>query len=81
MFEKLFYFLRLSTYKFRRQNIPNHITLVNKLPEDKKKYISGSINLCHWKGHNCILLVVDLDRFYHTHRHLFNDSIYWFYDD
>ena len=76
MFEKLLYFLRLSTNKFRRQNIPNHITLVNKLPEDKKKYISGPINLCHCKGHNCILLVVDFDRFYQTQRHLFNNSSY-----
>ena len=39
MFEKSRYFLRFLINRFKEQKCPPYITLINNLPEDKKKYI------------------------------------------
>lgn len=41
MFEKCGYVLRFLLKRFREQKCPYNIALVNNLPEDKKKYITG----------------------------------------
>ena len=80
MFEKLRYFLRFLINRFKEQKCPPNITLINNLLEDKKKYINGSISICHCKGHDCIILVFNFDGFYETDRRLFGDFLYWFDD-
>ena len=37
MFEKLCYFSRYSKNKFKKQEWPSNVTLINKLPEGEKK--------------------------------------------
>ena len=54
MFNKLRYFLRYLLNKFRKSKCPSHVILKNNLPEDKKKYVIGTISLCYCRGHNCI---------------------------
>ena len=80
MFEKLRYFLRFLINRFTEQKCSTHVTLINNLPEGKKKYISGSISLCHCKGHGCILLEFYFDGFCETDRRLFGEYHYFFDD-
>ena len=80
MFEKLFFFLRQLKNRFKKQECLSYVTLINKLPEGKKKYVNGSISLCHCKGHDCIIIVVYFDGFFETNIRLFNDYNYWFDD-
>ena len=50
------YFLRFYKKRSKKQKRPSYITLINNLPEGKKKYLSGAISLGHCRGHNCIYL-------------------------
>ena len=78
MFDKLCYFLRSIRYKFKKQECPSHVTVVNNLPEDKKKYVKCSISLCHCRGHDYIIIAFCFDKFFETRRRLFGDYHYWF---
>ena len=60
MFETLSYFFRFLINRFKEKKCPSDITLKNNLPEDKKKYIDGSISLCHCRGYDCIIVVIYL---------------------
>ena len=80
MFEKLCYFLKFLINKFRDQKCPPYITLINNLPEDKQKYINGSISICHCKGRDCIILIFYFERFYETDRSLYRGVFLWFDD-
>lgn len=75
MFEKLRYFLRFYRKRSKKQKCPSYITINNLLPEKKRKYLSGTISLCHCRGHDCIRLVFYFDGFYETDR-LFSENYY-----
>ena len=55
MFNKICYFLRYLLNKFRKPKSPSHVILMNHLPEDKKKYVTGTRSLCYCRGHDCII--------------------------
>ena len=80
MFEKLCYFLRYSKSKFKKQECPSYVTLINNLPEGKKKYVNRSINLCDCIAHDCIIIVLYFDGFFETNRRFFGEHNYWFED-
>ena len=77
MIRKLLYFLTLFRERFRKQNLPSHITVDNFLPADeKKKCLNGTISLCHCHGHDCIMLVFYFDGFYDNHTRLLSENNY-----
>ena len=79
MFNKLRHFLRYLLNKLRKQKCPSHVILRNNLPEDKKKYIIGTINLGYCGGHDCIIAKFHFEGFYETDIRLFWRN-YWFDD-
>ena len=79
MFNKLRYFLRYLLNKLRKQKCPSHIIFRNHLPEDKKKYVTGTISLCYCRGHDCIIAKFFFEGFYETDRRLYWEN-YWFDD-
>ena len=76
MFEKRCYFLRYLKNRLKKKKFSSYVTLVNNLPEGKKKYVNGSISLCHCRGYNCIIIVFYLDGFFETRRCLFGEYNY-----
>ena len=79
MFDKVRYFLRYLLNKLRKQKCPSHIILRNNLPEDKKKYITGTLSLCYCGGHDCIIAKFYFEGFYETDMRLYWKN-YWFDD-
>ena len=83
MFDKPCYFSRYILNKPRKHELPSYVILKNHLPLDKKKkkkkYIKGTISLCHYRGHDCLVVRFYFDRFYETDRILYWDN-YWFND-
>ena len=55
MINELRYFLRYLLNKLRKQKCPSHAILRNNLPEDKKKYVLGTVSLCYCGGLDCII--------------------------
>ena len=76
MFEKLCCFLRYLKNRFKKQRCPSYVTLINNLPEGEKKYVNGSISLCHCRGHDCIIIVFYFDGFFEKRRRLFGEYNY-----
>ena len=79
MFESFCYYLRHLLNKFQKKKCPSYVTVLNKLPKDKKKYVRGSTSLCYCGGHDCIRAVFYFDGFYETDRRLYWEN-YWFSD-
>ena len=77
MFEKWCYFLRFFIKRSNKQKCPSYITIKNFLPKKKNKYLSGTISLCHCRGHDCIRLMFYFDGFYEMDRRLFSENYYW----
>ena len=77
MFKKLRYFLRYILNKPWNHELPSYVILKNHLPQNKKKYLEGTIGLCHCRGHNCLIVRFYFDGFYETDRRLYWDN-YWF---
>ena len=68
MFDKLRYDLSVTSLL--------HVTVFNLLPEDKKKYQSGTISLCHCRVHDTIFLRFYFDGFLERDRRLYFESNY-----
>ena len=70
MFDKPRYFSRYILNKPRKHELPSSVILKNHLPLDKKKkkYIKGTISLCHCRGHDCLVVRFYFDGFYETDR-------------
>ena len=78
MFDKLGYFLRYILNKPPNYELPSYVTLENDLPQDKKIH-KGTINLCHCRGPDCLIVRFYFDRFHETDRRLYWNN-YWFDD-
>ena len=71
--------MRYLLNKFRKPKCSSHVVLKNNLPEDKKKYLTGTISLCYCRGHDCIIGNFFFDGFYETDIRLFWEN-YWLDD-
>ena len=69
-------FFKLPKKQIQKKKFSCYVTLVNNLPEGKKRYVNGSVSLCHCRGHNCIIIVFYLDGFFETSRCLFGEYNY-----
>ena len=63
--------------KKSRYSLPSHITLSNCIPHEKTKYVWGTINIGHCRGHHCIVLIFIFERFYEDHSRLLSENYYF----